>query len=127
MELKVQVLSLDKDEIINILSGFYHYSNYWVENLDWNADAYVEAKAELEKESTETVAFEEVLTRILQKEGHILIKGEEDIYPIYLKNIVQAVEDAIEVYGININSENWDAADADIIMQVACFGEVIYG
>jgi adenosine/AMP kinase len=127
MELKVQVLSLDKDEIINILSGFYHYSNYWVENLDWNADAYVEAKEELEKESTETVAFEEILTRILQKDGHILIKGEEDIYPIYLKNIVQAVEDAIEVYGININPENWDAADADIIMQVACFGEVIYG
>lgn len=128
MELKVQVLSLDKDELVSILSGFYHYSNYWVENLDWNADAYAEAKVKLEKESTETIAFEEVLAEMLQDEfGCILIKDEEDTYPVYMKDIVKATETAIEKYGVDMNPDNWDAADADIIMQISCFGEIIYG
>jgi hypothetical protein len=132
MEVKIEVKKLETDELINILSGFYHYSNYWVENLDWNADFYQEVKEELKtKSSEEVVAFEEILAGILERKNdsrsHLKITDEDDVRVLTYDNIISGIQEAVNTYGVSLNSENWDAADADMIIQCALFNEVIYG
>jgi hypothetical protein len=131
MELKVQVLSLDKDELVNIVSGFYHYSNYWVENLDWNADFYQEVKEDLKAKLNEEAAFEEILVGILEKKddprSYLKITDEDDVRVLTYDTLILGVQKAINTYGVSLDPENWDAADADMVIQCALFDEVVYG
>jgi SPX domain protein involved in polyphosphate accumulation len=132
MEVKIEVKKLETDELVNILSGFYHYSNYWVENLDWNADFYQEVKEELKaKSSEEVVAFEEILAGILERKNdsrsHLKITDEDDVRVLTYDNIISGIQEAVNTYGVSLDPENWDAADADMIIQCALFSEVIYG
>jgi hypothetical protein len=132
MEVKIEVKKLETDELVSILSGFYHYSNYWVESLDWNADFYQEVKEELKtKSSEEVVSFEEVLAGILERKNdfrsHLKITDEDDVRVLTYDNIISGIQEAVNTYGVSLDPENWDAADADMIIQCALFNEVIYG
>jgi SPX domain protein involved in polyphosphate accumulation len=132
MEVKIEVKKLETDELVNILSGFYHYSNYWVENLDWNADFYQEVKDELKtKSNEEVIAFEDILAGILERKtderSYLKITDEDDVRVLTYNDIISGIQEAVNTYGVSSNPENWDAADADMIIQCALFSEVIYG
>jgi hypothetical protein len=132
MEVKVEVKKLETDELVNIISGFYHYSNYWVENLDWNADFYQEVKEDLKvKSSKEIVSFEEILVGILERKddprSYLKITDEDDVRVLTYDTLILGVQKAINTYGVSLDPENWDAADADMVIQCALFDEVVYG
>jgi hypothetical protein len=132
MEVKIEVKKLETDELVNIISGFYHYSNYWVENLDWNADFYQEVKEDLKiKSSEEIVSFEEILVGILERKddprSYLKITDEDDVRVLTYDTLILGVQKAINTYGVSLDPENWDAADADMVIQCALFDEVVYG
>jgi hypothetical protein len=132
MEVKVEVKKLETDELLNIISGFYHYSNYWVENLDWNADFYQEVKEDLKvKSGEEIVSFEEILVGILERKddprSYLKITDEDDVRVLTYDTLILGVQKAINTYGVSLDPENWDAADADMVIQCALFDEVVYG
>jgi hypothetical protein len=132
MEVKIEVKKLETDELLNIISGFYHYSNYWVENLDWNADFYQEVKEDLKiKSSEEIVSFEEILVGILERKddprSYLKITDEDDVRVLTYDTLILGVQKAINTYGVSLDPENWDAADADMVIQCALFDEVVYG
>jgi len=132
MEVKIEVKKLETDELLNIISGFYHYSNYWVENLDWNADFYQEVKEDLKAKSGEkVVSFEEILVGILERKddprSYLKITDEDDVRVLTYDTLILGVQKAINTYGVSLDPENWDAADADMVIQCALFDEVVYG
>lgn len=122
MKFKIEVLELTKEDVVVILSGFYAYSGYWVELLDWHADRYIEAK-----ESLEDPAFEEVLAELLERGDWLKITDEDDVRVLYKTDIIKGIQLSLDNNSISLDSDDWDAADHDMIIQYALFGEVVYG
>jgi hypothetical protein len=122
MKFKAEVTEVTKEDLVSILSGFYSYSGYWVELLDWHADRYIEVK-----ESLEDPAFEEVLAELLERGDWLKITDEDDVRVLYKEDIKKGIQLALDNNSISLDPDDWDAADHDMIIQYALFGEVLYG
>jgi len=127
---EVKVLELTKDEIITILSGFNSYSGYWA-RLTYDQDIYVEARVrEAKIQKDESIAWEDVLANMLLN-GNILIisDAEEDFetQSLNLKKLIEGVNLSIQNNKLPMEDEDWDAQDADVIIQNAVFGEIVFG
>ena len=116
------------DELIEDLlcTAFEGGITYWAENVSCKDN----------KDMKEVGGWKhEYLTRTKKKDAVMYIHESEtgEKYPITKKSIIDALQkmDSPEYKYTKalgrILDETYDADDADIVVQTACFGEVIYG
>ena len=116
------------DELIEYIlcSAFEGGITYWAENVSCKDN----------KDMKEVGGWKhEYLTRTKKKDAVMYIHESEtgEKYPITKKSIIDALQkmDSPEYKYTKalgrILDETYDADDADIVVQTACFGEVIYG
>ena len=116
------------DELIEdiLCSAFEGGITYWANNIS------CEDKKDMEKVGGYK---SEYLTKTKKKDAVIYIHESEtgEKYPITKKSIIDALQkmDTPEYkYTKALNrllNGDWDSDDADIVVQTACFGEVVYG
>ena len=116
------------DELIEYIlcSAFEGGITYWAENISCKDN----------KDMKKVGGYKsEYLTKTKKKDAVIYIHESEtgEKYPITKKSIIDALQkmDTPEYkYTKALNrllNGDWDALDADIVVQTACFGEVVYG
>ena len=115
------------DELIEfILCGcFEGGSTYWAESVS------CEDKKDMHKVGGYKSDY---LTRTKKKDAVMYIHTiEDDKHPITKKSIIDALQKmddqkngCTKALG-RILDETYDAGDADLVLQMACFGEVVYG
>jgi hypothetical protein len=133
MEYTIKVTALNNDELVEIISGFNQFSSYWCELLDWDDDFYNEVKDELiaSDEYGDIVSFEEILAKMLEKHddvrSYLKITDEIDSYILRYNDILSGVEKAFNEFGLPLDTDSWDAASSDMIIQLALFGWTVYG
>jgi len=130
MELEIKVISISKDDLVNIIVGFNSYSNYWCSLLDWDQEEYYSCKKKLEDENndTEIVCYEDILAQMLLDGYELKITDDKDIVHILTKEkIINGLNISFERKNIGLNNEDWDVVDYDIIIQNSIYGEIVYG
>ena len=115
------------DELIEfILCGcFEGGSTYWAESVS------CEDKKDMHKVGGYKSDY---LTRTKKKDAVMFIHTmEDDKHPITKKSIIDALQKmddpengCTKALG-RILDETYDSGDADLVLQMACFGEVVYG
>ena len=116
------------DELIEYIlcSAFEGGITYWAENVSCKDN----------KDMKKVGGWKhEYLTRTKKKDAVMYIHESEtgEKYPITKKSIIDALQkmDSPEYKYTKaldrILNEEYDADDADIVVQTACFGEVVYG
>jgi len=116
------------DEMIEdvICSAFEGGSTYWADNVSCE-----------DREDMKKVGGwkHEYLTRTKKKDAVLFIHDmfDEKKYPITKKSIIDALQkmddpknSCTKALG-RILDMTYDAGDADLVLQMACFGEVVYG
>ena len=115
------------DEMIEHLlcSAFEGGSTYWAESVSCK-----------DKEDMKKVGGykSDYLTRTKKKDAVMFIRTMEgNKYPITKKSIIDALQKmddpengCTKALG-RILDETYDSGDADLVLQMACFGEVVYG
>ena len=114
------------DELIEfILCGcFEGGSTYWATNVSCK-----------DKEDMKKVGGwkHEYLTKTKKKDAKLIISGYGFIASITKKSIIDALQKmddpengCTKALG-RILDETYDAGDTDLVLQMACFGEVVYG
>ena len=132
MKLKVEVIELDKDDVINILSGFTSYFSYWCTNLDWNNIEYDLAKQALIKqdpENAEDICREDIWAYMLMNMNTCLLltDDEDERHTLTLEKLFKGITMSMQNNNTSLDPDNWDASDNDMMIQNAIFGDVIYG
>ena len=132
LEKQVTIKKLTHDEAVNFLSGVNSYSSYWCSN--WDAESefeYRNAKQRLtQRMGEDEICFEDVLAEVLLSSHSIILTDEEEgeEYTLTIENLKQAIGKALEDGTVSPDLEyEWDCEDCDSILQIALFGEVIYG
>ena len=116
------------DELIEYIlcAAFEGGITYWAENISCKDN----------KDMKKVGGYKsEYLTKTKKKDAVIYVHESEtgEKYPITKKSIIDALQkmDTPEYkYTKALNrllNGDWDALDADIVVQTACFGEVVYG
>lgn len=149
MKIKVQITELTHEDLVNLLSTTLYESPIFVGRLldDWSI---------LESKGEEKECFEDKMANVLLYGGEVAIfdieadgekyvnKGVSSLlkdtgYVEYhfdlkavkngLKMALESKEDYIRLAAFNflINDGTFDATDAEVLMQMILFGEVIYG
>ena len=116
------------DEMIEYLlcSAFEGGSTYWANNISCKDNADMKKVGGWKHE---------YLTKTKKKHAVMYIHeiGTEEKYPItknYIIGALQKMDDPKNGCTKALNRilfGDWDACDADIVLQMACFGEVVYG
>ena len=114
------------DELIeNLLcTAFEGGSTYWAENISCE---------DIEDMKKVGGYKSEYLTKTKKDNAVMYIHVEDDKHPITKKSIIDALQKmdnpkykCTKALSRIINEE-YDADDADVVLQTACFGQVIYG
>ena len=115
------------DELIEFIlcSAFEGGSTYWATNVS------CEDKEDMKKVGGYK---SEYLTKTKKKDAVMFIHTiEDDKHPITKKSIIDALQKmddpengCTQSLG-RILDETYDAGDTDLVLQMACFGEVVYG
>lgn len=126
MKLKVKVLEITKKEISDILSIGMTYSGveYWAEEITFNQNLYNELREKI-------VCYEDILAEMLveipQRAKFFIKPEDEEPIELTVTKIKKGIELAIQEGYLTREIEDYDAQDADIIIQYALFEELIYG
>jgi hypothetical protein len=138
MKAKIEVLELDKSDIISILSGYMSIGIYW-SLVSWDDAEYEEAKQREynEAESREDGSFdpddiclEDVLSNMLLNGKSLIISDVEEEFEdqeLTLEKLINGINLSIQANGISVDLDDWDAVDCDVIIQNAIFNDVVYG
>lgn len=146
MKTKIQVIELTHEEIVNILSTA-SYDNYLLElsYADSMDDLAREVKKKWNETHGDTMCYEDKLAAILENGGTIVAvdkeeyeygsyEGEEPnkdkgIHPLTLKKLLDACSttEGYKYAKTLLVDEDGDFYDAWNIIQIAMFGEVVYG
>ena len=123
---KIKITIEISDELIEHLlcTAFEGGSTYWAENISCE---------DIEDMKKVGGYKSEYLTKTKKDNAVMYIHAEDDKHPITKKSIIDALQKMdnpkykyTKVLSRILN-EQYDANDADIVVQTACFGEVIYG
>lgn len=133
MKVKVEVLELEKDDIVSILSGFMSYSDYWCGGVDWKDEEYEEAKTRetaILEDDDDSVCIEDIMANMLLNGKSLILKdaeGEFEDAELTLEYLKNGLNLSFKNGLISLDDSSWDASDCDIIIQNAIFNEVVYG
>lgn len=149
MKIKVEISELTHEDLVNLMSTTLYGSPVFVGRLleDWRS---------LEKRGKEKECFEDKCANVLRYGGKVAIidvEAEGERHPIKgvsslvmeggeveyqfdinavkngLKMALESKEDYIRMAAWNflLDDGSFDAEDAEVVMQMILFGEVIYG
>lgn len=136
MNFDLKVTELSHDELVSIISGAdsgisYWAASIWAASMDVDPGDYAKAKDELTEENFgEGICYEDVIARVLHKGKEIVIVDSESVqteYKLDLNKLLTGVTKGITDYRLDFDPKEWDAADCDTVIQLAIFGELIYG
>ena len=147
METKIQVTKLTHEEIVNILAtAFYGNNEMEVSYPDSMDDMASYIKTYWKETRTETMTWEDKLAEILERGGTLTVIDYEDydndngyngeepnkdkgIHPLTLKKLLDACSttEGYKYAKTLLVDEDGDLYDAWNIIQIAMFGEVVYG
>ena len=146
MKTKIQVIELTHEEIVNIFStANYNNSSLELSYADSMDDLAREVKKKWNDTHGDTMCYEDKLAAILENGGTIAAidaeeykyrdyNGEEPtkenhVYPITMQTLLDAcsTEEGYSYAKRLLVDEEGDLYDAWNIIQIAMFGEVIYG
>ena len=147
METKIQVTKLTHEEIVNILAtAFYGNNEMEVSYPDSMDDMASYIKTYWKETRTETMTWEDKLAEILERGGTLTVIDYEDydndngyngeepnkdkgIHPLTLKKLLDAcsTREGYKYAKALLVDEDGDFYDAWNIIQIAMFGEVVYG
>lgn len=127
--------NISKEDVCVVMSGFYNTSGYWVESLDYNYTVYEAVKEELAakigKDHDENITepfFEDVLTEMLYRgEEFIIVDDEDEVHYLTLDKLLDGIMVGITEYRLGVDSYDWDGVACDMMVQLAIYGEVVYG
>lgn len=118
---------VSENDLVNILScALSDGCAYWCDDFDYSKSEYEEAKSTL-RASKENICFEEVLLQMLKEDKTLTLHdAEEDrIYPLTLDKLMRGIGKHIS-NGATRDIDNWDAEDADCVIQYALFDEIVF-
>lgn len=132
--MNIQLTNDEKMKIIYecLCTGLPYFRDYGLE-LNYDQNQYDNARDELKTKSTDIVCFEDILLEIIKTTSNgITFKDIEGSEPDTILNMALINDDdkwnKIPLNRINqFITENYDAEDADVLMQYLFFGELIYG
>lgn len=129
MEYNINITELSHDDLVSILSGADTGISYWAESMLVDQEDYDAAREELINDMGDNISYEDVLATVLKKGKNIVIVDNEDgeSHTLNLNKLLTGVSKAIVEYSLGFDIDDWDAADCDIAIQMAIFGEVIFG
>lgn len=132
MKIRPIVKDLTHDDLVTILSGFNVISSYWCDFVDFDDEQYENAKQQLKLERTfedGEICIEDVWAKMMMNGNSLTLSLCDENYTVQLTfaQLPTAIEKAITEHGISLDIDDWDNEDCDVIIQIACFGEVIYG
>ena len=129
MEYNINITKLTYDDLVSILSGADSGIAYWAESMDADQEDYDTAREELINDMGDNISYEDVLATVLKKGKNIVIVDNEDgeSYTLNLNKLLTGVGKAIAEQLLSFDIDDWDAADCDVAIQTAIFGEVIFG
>jgi len=116
---------INEEQIVNLLAnGLADVCGF--DNIDYISNQYGEAKKQLLSEGKNDLCREDVLARMLFLGYSIKLHESEESenkgwYDLTLDNILKQNIDFDKL------EENGDFYDNDAILQIACYGKVIYG
>lgn len=105
----VTTQTVTQEQIDDVLvTAFEGGSNYWIDEVT------------IDEEPTEKYKY---MSDVLTRGGtlKVYITDEEEIKVLRLEKLLEALSD------VNFNFDDYDAGDADTVVQKALFGEVVYG
>lgn len=131
-----KTIKIDKEDIENILSSFCGCGSEWA-MIDNSTKEYESTKAKLKKTS-DCVCLEDVLMDMLDHGMDIVICEDEEEDGSYdvqhkinlakiLNAVAQAYNDGYVSTENNVVDDDFDSETADVIIQYACFNDIVYG
>ncbi len=129
MKYNINITELSHDDLVSILSGADTGISYWAESMDADQEDYDKAREELIDVMGDDISYEDVLATVLKNGKDIVIVDNEEgeSYTLNLNKLLTGVGKAIAENLLSFGIDDWDAADCDIAIQMAIFGEVIFG
>ena len=129
MKYNINITELSHDDLVSILSGADSGIAYWAESMYADQEDYDAAREELIDDMGDNICYEDVLATVLKKGKNRVIVDNEDgeSYTLNLNKLLIGVSKAIAEQLLSFDIDDWDAADCDIAIQMAIFGEVIFG
>ena len=112
-------------------NGLSYFEGYGLD-VRWDVDAYNRTKARLQASATEYVTSEDVLIAMIHNRDilyvHDIEDDDEEIVGKFSEDSILNNWDKIPLHNIsNIVNEDDDVNDADIILQIVAFGDIVYG
>lgn len=105
MEITVRI-DIDDQYLIDIMvTAIEEGSNYWIEEIPDN--------------------WQEIFTN--KKGVSIKTLDDDGVYTVDMYDLAKGVEQYIDLEGMYVVLDDYDANDADLILQYAIFDEIIYG
>lgn len=129
MEYNISITELTHDDLVSILSGADSGISYWAELMEADDNDYYAAREELINDMGNDISYEDVLATVLKKGKNIVIVDNEEgeSYTLNLNKLLTGVGKAIAEHLLSFDIDDWDAADCDVAIQMAIFGEVTFG
>lgn len=125
-----------KETLNNILhlclcDGLHYFGGYGID-IGYDKADYKKAKEQLVTENKETVCFEDVIMRVLQNGGGLKFsdiegEGENDAI-LFLNEETYSRFKLIPIERLlKVINEEYDAEDADVVIQTLVYGEILFG
>ena len=129
MKYNINIIELSHNNLVSILSGADSRIAYWAESMDADQEDYDKARKELIDDMGDDISYEDVLATVLKNGKDIVIVDNEEgvYYTLNLNKLLTGVGKAISENLLSFGIDDWDAVDCDIAIQMAIFGEVIFG
>jgi hypothetical protein len=140
MEIKTTIVSISREELVNLFATGLYGSNYLDADYESNDDL-ADCECFEDKLAQSVLAGRSITFRDMYAEGYahgelprVIDDNDEDvIYTVTLDDIKRGLEKAAETCPwafrafADEDSPNWDYYAGDALLQTIVFGELIYG
>jgi len=126
-------MKLTREEVSSVLSSVVEYSGYWLSSIEYNKFQYEFAKQDFIEREGGNPFYEDVLTEMLFNDNivYIIVDEEEgddyEVYELSLDKLEHGISKGISKGWLDREVEYYDGPSADAAIQLAIFGEVVYG
>lgn len=138
MEIKTTIVTISREELVNLFATGLYGSSYLDADYDSNPDLAV-CECYEDKLAVSVLAGRSITFRDMYAEGEVYgnlphtIHEDEVTYEVTLEDIKKGLEKAAETCPwafrafADEDSPNWDYYAGDALLQTIVFGDLIYG
>lgn len=139
MEIKTTIVTISREELVNLFATGLYGSSYLDADYDSNPDL-ADCECFEDKLAVSVLAGRSITFRDMYAEGciygnlpHAIEDDEDVVYKVTLEDIKRGLERAAETCPwafrafVDEDSPDWDYYAGDALLQTIVFGELIYG